>query len=363
MTGPRRLLLVGLCAILAVLVVKAQIGTIWAQPRPGVDLEAPLRAADRWLAGDAPYNASGFTAGPGANQPFLYPPYTLPFFAVLSVLPRQLVLYAAIVLYLALSIAACRRLRIPWPWIPLVLLWPPLTEGIASANVGIPIFVAFIFLVYRAGASPWVPAPRDVADRSEPPAMIGGLATFIGAIKVSQPHSWIFALHHRRRAALLGAAMLVLIAASTLLLTGVDLWFEWISQLRRGSDTTWDLGGFALPRFLPPGVGYAVAVACLVAAWFVPRRDPGPWLGVLSVVGTVSLHSFGLLFLMPAMLVVRREIAIIAGSFVATYSYEGSWAATVIVAGALAVTTFAPERWRLMAAEAVRTNREPSPET
>lgn len=359
MTGPRRLLLVGLMAILAILVVKAQLGTIWAVPRAGVDLEAPLRAADRWLAGDAPYNAVGFTAGPGAVQPFLYPPYTLPFFAVLSVLPRQIVLYGAVLLGLAISIAACRRLRIPWPWVPLVLLWPPFTEGILAANVGVPIFVAFIFLVYRPGGSPWVAAPRDVSAPPESPAMIGGLATFIGAIKVSQPHSWIFALHHRRRAALLGAAVLVMIAASTLLLTGTDRWFEWAAQLKRGSDTTWDLGGFALPRFLPPGVGYAVAILCLVAAWFVPRRDPGPWLGVLSVVGTVSLHSFGLLFLLPAMLVIRRELAIIAAMFVATYSYEGSWAATVIVAGALTVTAFAPDRWRPMAAEAFRTTPEP----
>jgi hypothetical protein len=359
MTGPRRLLLIGLLTLLAILVVKAQLGTIWAMPRAGVDLEAPLRAADRWLAGGAPYNAEGFTAGPGAVQPFLYPPYTLPLFAVLSVLPRQAILYAGVLLGLGVSLATCRRLRIPWPWVPAVLLWPPFTEGILAANVGIPIFGAFIFVVYRSGGAPWIPTPRDVAAPSTSTPKIGALATFIGAIKVSQPHSWIFVLHHRRRAAILGAVVLAAIAASTLVFTGIDVWFEWIAQLKRGSDTTWDLGGFALPRFLPPGVGYAVAAACLVAAAFVPRRNPGPWLGLLSVVGTVSLHSFGLLFLVPAMLIVRREVAIIAAAFVATYSYEGAWAATVIVAGALSVAAFAPDRWRPMAAEAFRATRNP----
>src|SRR6476646_1560338 len=79
MTGPRRLFLVALLVLLGLLIVKAQVGTIWAVPRAGVDLESPLRAADRWLAGAPPYNPEGFTAGPGVVQPFLYPPYTLPF--------------------------------------------------------------------------------------------------------------------------------------------------------------------------------------------------------------------------------------------------------------------------------------------
>jgi len=30
-----------------------------------------------------------------------------------------------------------------------------LTEGIIAANVGIPIFGAFVFLCYRVGGSPW----------------------------------------------------------------------------------------------------------------------------------------------------------------------------------------------------------------
>ena len=90
-TGPRRLLITALVILLALFELKAFFGTVLIDARFAVDMEIPLRAAERWLAGDAPYLASAFTSPPGATQPFLYPPYVLPFFAALSELPRQLV--------------------------------------------------------------------------------------------------------------------------------------------------------------------------------------------------------------------------------------------------------------------------------
>ena len=344
MTGPRRLLLAGLMTLLVILTVKAHVGTIWAMPRFGIDTESALMAADRWLAGGAPYNAAGFTAGPGVVQPFLYPPYTLPFLAILASLPRTLVLWAVVLLYLALSVATCRRLRIPWPWVPLVLLWPPFSEGILAANVAIPIFAAFVFLFYRPDGTRWRATPRDIAAPDGSDAMVGGLSVFQGAVKISQVHAWLFVLRHRRRAAVLGALGLLAIAAATLLVTGIGVWSDWLAQLRLASDPTWDLGGIALPRFLPPGVGYIVAIVCLVGVWFAPRRDPAPAVGILSVVGSVSLHTFGLLFLLPAMLVIRRELALIAACFVATYSYEGTWAAIVLVSVGYAAVLFGGAR-------------------
>src|SRR4249919_851391 len=88
---PRRLLIGALVALLAILEVKALLGTVLIEPRFAVDMEIPLRAAERWLAGEPPYLASAFTSEPGATQPFLYPPYTLPFFAVLTAIPRAVV--------------------------------------------------------------------------------------------------------------------------------------------------------------------------------------------------------------------------------------------------------------------------------
>ncbi len=114
--------------------------------------------------------------------------------------------------------------------------------------------------------------------------------------------------------------MLVL---ATLPLTGIQIWFDWLAQLRRASDPHWAYGGFAMTRFVPTLVGVAVALACLVSVWFVPRRDGGPWVGLLSTVGAVSLHTFGLLFTIPAMLAIRLEIALVAACLIATSSDSG----------------------------------------
>jgi hypothetical protein len=350
MNGPRRLLLAALVVLLVILEVYALLGTVLIEPRFAVDMEIPLRAAERWLAGEAPYLASAFTSPPGATQPFLYPPYVLPFFALLSELPRVLVGTVAVATMLLAAIAACRRLGIPWIWLPLVLAWPPFAEAIFGANIQTVLFAAFVFLFYRAGATPWTPRIRDVADPAESEVLVGGLATAVGAVKVSQAHAWLYVLRHRPRAAIGGAIVAGLIVAATLPLTGIEPWFDWADQLRLATDTTWDLGGFALPRFLPPGVGYLVAAVCLVAVWFVPRERAGAWVGVLSVVGSLSLHIFGLLFLVPAMLVIRREAALVAAIFIATYSYEGAWGGIVIVAVALAVREFGGERLAALAA-------------
>ena len=106
-------------------------------------------------------------------------------------------------------------------------------------------------------------------------------------------------------------------------MTRIGPWFGCVAQLRLAGDTTSDLAGFAIVRFLPLSVGYIIAAACLVAVWFVPRERAGAWIGVLSVVGSLSLHIFGLLFLVPSMLLIRREAALMAAIFIATYSYEG----------------------------------------
>lgn len=312
------------------------IGTVLIAPRFAVDMEIPLRAAERWRTGQPPYLASAFTSPPGATQPFLYPPYLLPFFALLTEVPRFLVGSVAVGVMLGASIATCRRLGIPWAWLPLVLAWPPFAQAIYGANIQTLLFAAFVFLFYRAGAAPWRPRVREVADPAESATFMGVLATLVGAVKISQPHPWLYTLLRRPRAAIVGAVVVLLIVGATVPLTGLSPWFDWVAQLRLASDPTWDLGGFAIPRFVPPGAGLIVAAACLAAVWVVPRERAGVWIGLLSVVGSLSLHIFGLLFLVPAMLLIRREAALVAAICIATYSYEGAWAGILIVAIALA---------------------------
>jgi hypothetical protein len=344
MSGPRRLLVGALLVLLLILDLKALLGTVLIDARFAVDMEIPLRAAERWLAGQPPYLASAFASEPGATQPFLYPPYVLPVFAALTELPRVFVDTVAVLGMLLAAIVGCRRLGIPWLGLPVVLTWPPFAEAIFGANVQMLLFAAFVFLFYKLAADRWHPTDRNMGAPEESDLQVGGLAVAVGAVKVSQVHAWLYALRHRPRAAIGGAIAAGLLVAATLPLTGTDLWFSWLDQLRLASDTTWDLGGFAIPRFLPAGVGYVVVIGCFVAVWFVPRARAGAWVGVLSVIGSLSLHVFGLLFLVPAMLFIRLEAALMAAIFIATYSYEGAWAGILTCFAALVVieVAFAP---------------------
>ena len=129
-----------------------------------------------------------------------------------------------------------------------------------------------------------------------------------------------------------------------MLFTGIGVWTDWLTQLRLASDPAWHAGGIALTRYLPNGLGLAIAIACLAIVPFVPWRVAGAWIGLLSVVGALSLHTFGLLFLLPAMLLIRREISLIAAILIATYTLEGTWAAILICAISFSLSS----RWAIL---------------
>jgi hypothetical protein len=325
---------------LAVVVIAATLVHYYLFIYPfGVDLEIPLRAGERWAAGGQPYLPEAFGSAPGATQPFLYPPFLLPLLAVLAPLPRfPLELFWSGLCLLA-AVAALRRLEVPpLLWLP-ALCWPPFFEPIVGGNVQVMLFLAFTVLFWRRSGRPLEPLPRDPTDPRESGPVMGLLAVSIGALKVSQAHPWVFLLRHRWRAALGAAGVVIVVATAMTLVTGLQPWSDWIAQVRLATDPTWDLGGIALSRFVPWPIGLVVTIASFAALWFVPRRDPGPWIGVLSVVGAVSLHTFGLLFLVPAMLLIRRELGLLAAIFIGTFSYPGMWAGVVVVfAGLLAGT-------------------------
>src|SRR4051794_40486419 len=150
MNGPRRLLVGGLLVLLVLVTVRAQV---WTRLSPGVDLQIPLLATDRWMAGGEAYQASAFVAAPGETQPFLYPPFVLPFLSFLTPLPRSAVLWAWIGLLFVTTVFTVRRLRIPWLWVPLVVAWPPFAEGILDGNFAMVMFFAFVVLFYKASGS------------------------------------------------------------------------------------------------------------------------------------------------------------------------------------------------------------------
>lgn len=294
-----------------------------------VDLEIPLRAAERFAAGGEPYLASAFLSPPGPTQPFLYPPYLLPLLVPLTNLPREFVQGTWSLILLAVAVLTCRRLGLG-RLTPVVLLWPPFSEPLYGGNVQILAFAAFVALFYRRKAEE-APQQRELASPRESGVHLAFLASAVAVLKVSQPHAWLYLLRERPRAALGGLLGVALVAAGTLPLVGLSTWLDWVAQLRRAQDPSWEMAGYAVSNFLPV-IGLGVSATCVAMLWISPRRDAGAWVGILATVGAFSLHIFGLLFLLPAMLRIPREVALVAALFVATYSYAGSWAGIALVA-------------------------------
>ena len=312
----------------------------------GVDVEIPLRAASRWLAGGQPYLPESFDVVAGPDLPFLYPPIVLPFVAPLLVVPRIILFPIWTGACVALGAFACRRLAMPLWSIPFVLAWPPFAEALLGGNIQVPLFAAFAAILYRGGGGggeSFAPRPRDPADDDGRPAVVDGLlATIIGAVKLSLAHTWLFVLRRRPRGALLGAAIVLGIAIVTLPLVGVDNWLAWFGQAGRSGDPNWQAVGWPLSRAIGRGPGLVVTVLSLAAVFVIPVGRAGGWLGILTIVGAPSLHIFGLIFLLPAMLEIRRDIALAAALAIATYTDLGLILGTSLVAVVFALSGRAP---------------------
>jgi Glycosyltransferase family 87 len=342
-SSPNRLLRFGLGILTLIMCVIALHNLLTEYPW-GVDVVIPLKTATRWLAGGQPYLASSFLNGPGYDLPFLYPPFVLPFAALFTSLPQTPVIVAWFVLSVAAATFACRRLAIPWPAIPLLFLWSPFTEGLLSGNVQVVIFAAFVAFLWRSPRAPenrpnFQPLEHDPADddRSGLRGRLqdGILATAVGALKASQVQPWLYLLRRNWRAAVVGALAVGGLAILTLPILGTQVWFDWLAQLGRANDPTWILAGAGIARSFPWWVGDLVVLVSMALVLVVPNRHAGAWIGLLAVIGSPSLRVFGLLFALPAMLLIRREIALIAGLLIATYTFEGWWLAIGLVTGSL----------------------------
>ena len=308
----------------------------------GVDLEIPLRAAERWLSGGDPYPAAAFEAPNGPGLPFLYPPFVLPVIAPLTALPRAIPMLAWTAILAGAGYVSGRRLGLGPVVAAVALFWPPFLEGIMGGNVQVLLFAAFVALLYRDGRQ------VDPADSPRPAAIDGFLGAFVGALKVSQVHTWVFLLRRRPAAAVIGLAIFAALAAATLPLVGVNTWLDWLSQARQSGDPTWPPVGAPLSIFVGQPVALAISALSLVAVFLVPNQQAAAWIGILTLVGAPSLHMYGLLFLLPAMLVIRRELALVAAILVATYVSQAIWIAILGVTW----TVLASSRWPQLRAPA-----------
>jgi hypothetical protein len=342
---------VGALAVIAIL--RSLIDLLTYYPY-GVDLEIPLRAASRWVAGGQPYLPEAFNVPSGAGLPFLYPPATLPFIAPLLAIPRFLLFPAWTAVCVGAGVFACRRLALPWWLVPIALAWPPFAEGILGGNVQLILFAAFTSVFWRGGGAPFAPLARDPRDADRPAAADGLLAAAIGALKISQAHTWLFMLRRRPVAAAIGAVVVIAIVVTTLPLVRIDRWADWIGQAGRSGDPTWVPAGLPLSMVIGRAPALVVTALTLLAMFAVPVGRAGAWTGLLSMLGAPSIHMFGLLFLIPSMLAIRRDLAVVAALAIATYTDLGFIVGVLLAGSAFALSGRVP----MFAARL-----EPSPET
>ena len=227
--------------------------------------------------------------------------------------------------------------------VPLVLLWPPFSGAIAAGNLQAVMFAAFAWLYWdRARLGDPRPVAREPVASTRPALIDGLLAALIPATKVSQGHAFVGLLRLRPRAAIFGALAVAMAVAALLPLVGPSVWVAWLEQLARAADPTWPLRGSSLTRDLPAIATTAFAGLTMLAALAVPRARAGAWIGLLTVIGAPTLRLQGVIFAVPAMLELRRELCLVAAILVATYTFEGLWLGIGLVAVAYALSARFP---------------------
>jgi hypothetical protein len=183
----------------------------------------------------------------------------------------------------------------------------------------------------------WRPRERDPgAGPCRAPHGDGLLAALTPALKLTQPHAWVALLRRRPWAAVLGLAVAAGIGLATLPLVGIGAWQAWVAQLGRAEDPAWALRGSSLVQLLPGLLSPAATALTVLLVLFVPTRRLGAAAGLLLVLGAPSLRSYGALFLLPAMLAVRRDVALVAVILIGTGVMLGLWAGILLVAIAFA---------------------------
>ncbi|HYU51204.1 MAG TPA: glycosyltransferase family 87 protein [Candidatus Limnocylindria bacterium] len=286
---------VGRPSAVAVMAVSAAVGMVltdvtsfWSQGLR--DWHLYLKAGMHFLEGGPVYIHALFTMRPDdlTNYPFLYPPLTLPGFALLSLPPRPVVDAAWLALSAGAAVWALRRFGVGWAWVALFLVWPPFEQGLYVGNVAIPLFALFVaapvfgaglilsalFKLYSGIASLWLPLERRWRD----------IAIGVGLVA--------------------GWFML------TLPIVGLDRWSEWLTSLGLYRESQpllpGSLVGLAPARVLPQWLAVAIGVGVLVLALPGPGGRERLWrLGVATIATSPSLYSHGYVVAVPAILRLR----------------------------------------------------------
>jgi hypothetical protein len=282
------------------------------------DLNLYLNAGHHFLLGVPVYTQQPLTVTPPdpSQLPFVYPPVTLPFFAVLALPPQPVVATGWLVLQLAASVFAVRAIGVRWRWVPLLCLWPPFVQGVWVGNVAIWMVLLFALVPARS--------------------FLVGLPP-IFKFQAALPGLWL--LRERRWRSVAAAALLVGgLVLATLPLVGVDRWVEWYHGLIAFQQSTVNVSGIrglAISRYLGELGALALAGAMVAVSFYVRGGASLADLGLASVSVSPTLYLHGLTLALPGFLQLRAA----ALWLVLLASVTGGFASSVwiiLAAGALA---------------------------
>jgi hypothetical protein len=305
---------------IAVLVVAAIVGMILTDitvlpTQPLRDLGIYLKAGAHYSANEPVYLHGVVTSVPEdrTNYPYLYPPFTLPFVALLAALPYPLVATVWGALQVAAALLTFRLIGIRPRWWLILLAWPPVFQGLFVANVSI-----FAGLLFAAG-----------------PAFGAGLV-LAGVFKVYSALAGLWLAREQRWRPLIGAVVaLAAVSIVTLPLTGIGRWQEWIAGLgwfRQSQDILPNsLYGIALPHYVPQLVAIGLAVLVTAAAWFARRTEGLARFGVATIVASPSLYAHGIIPGLPAMTTLRLRWAWLVVAITSVVPGEAWWAAIGLI--------------------------------
>jgi hypothetical protein len=282
--------------------------------QPLRDLGIYLRAGQHFLDGSAVYAQTPLASQPLDRTwyPFLYPPFTLPFFGLLSLLPVPVSHGLWVAGSLTLGLLALRLIGLPWRWVIPVIVWPPFFEGLWVGNVAVP--ALFLFAI-----GPWLGAGLVLG-------AVFKSYTAVATLWLARERSWL------QLAA--GLAIVVALIAATLPLTGTQLWSDWLDGLRVYQSSQRllpSLYGLGLPRFVPFPVYAAAALLAIAGAWLVRGRDSLARFGTATVVAAPSLFGHGMLMAVPSILSLRTAWAWLAIGLLSTPDGALWWLAIGVV--------------------------------
>ena len=204
-----------------------------------------------------------------------------------------------------------------------------------GGNVQILLFAAFVATFWLAPTRHDLqPQPRELDAPGALTPRIGWYAATVASVKATQLQAWLAVARRAPRSAILGVVPWVVVALVTLPFVGLGTYLDWVGQLARASDPTWPAMGPSLLQYAPGTIVAALTIASFVGAAWVRGRDTGAWIGLMMLVVAPNMHDFQGLFLLPAMLRIRREFAILAAILTATATAEGWWLGIGVVVGA-----------------------------